>query len=68
VAAGAAVGLTAAVILSRLVESQLFGMKANDPLVFSTATVVLVLSAGLAGFIPARRAARIDPIKALRYE
>jgi ABC-type antimicrobial peptide transport system permease subunit len=51
-----------------LVESQLFGMKANDPLVFSTATVVLALSAGLAGYIPARRAARIDPIRALRYE
>jgi predicted permease len=68
VAVGAVVGLTAAVALSRFVESQLFGMKANDPLVFSTATVVLALSAGLAGYIPARRAARIDPIKALRYE
>jgi ABC-type antimicrobial peptide transport system permease subunit len=68
VAAGALVGLAAAVALSRLVESQLFGMKANDPFVFSVATVVLALAAGLAGFIPARRAARIDPIKALRYE
>jgi predicted permease len=68
VAVGAVVGLAAAVALSRLVESQLFGMKANDPLVFSTATVVLALSAGLAGYIPARRAARIDPIRALRYE
>jgi predicted permease len=68
VAAGALVGLAAAVALSRLVESQLFGMKANDPFVFSVATVVLALAAGLAGFIPARRASRIDPIKALRYE
>ena len=68
VATGALVGLAAAVALSRLVESQLFGIKANDPFVFSVATVVLALAAGLAGYIPARRAARIDPIKALRYE
>jgi predicted permease len=68
VATGALIGLAAAVVLSRLVESQLFGMKANDPLVFSVATVVLALAAGLAGYVPARRASRIDPIKALRYE
>jgi ABC-type antimicrobial peptide transport system permease subunit len=68
VAAGAAIGLAAATVLSRFIESQLFGMKAVDPLIFSAATVVLALAAGLAGYIPARRAARIDPIKALRYE
>jgi ABC-type antimicrobial peptide transport system permease subunit len=68
VATGVLLGLAAAVALSRLVESQLFGMKANDPFVFSVATVVLALAAGLAGYIPARRASRIDPIKALRYE
>ena len=68
VAAGAAIGLAAATVLSRFIESQLFGMKAADPLIFSAATVVLALAAGLAGYIPARRAARIDPIKALRYE
>jgi predicted permease len=68
VAIGAFIGLAAAVALSRLVESQLFGLKAADPLIFSAATVVLALAAGLAGYIPARRAARIDPIKALRYE
>ncbi len=68
VAAGAAIGLAAATVLSRFIESQLFGMKAADPLIFSVATVVLALAAGLAGYIPARRAARIDPIKALRYE
>jgi ABC-type antimicrobial peptide transport system permease subunit len=68
VAIGAVVGLAAAVALSRLVESQLFGIKAHDPFVISAATLVLALAAGLAGYIPARRAARIDPIKALRYE
>ncbi|MBZ5590927.1 MAG: ABC transporter permease [Acidobacteriia bacterium] len=68
VATGALIGLAAAVALSRFVESQLFGIKANDPFVFSVATMVLALAAGLAGYIPARRAARIDPIKALRYE
>jgi putative ABC transport system permease protein len=68
VGAGALVGLAAAASLSRLVESQLFGLKANDPVVFSVAIVVLALAAGLAGYIPARRASRIDPIKALRYE
>jgi putative ABC transport system permease protein len=68
VTTGAIIGLAAAVALSRLVESQLFGVKAADPLVFFVATAVLALAAGLAGYIPARRAARIDPIKALRYE
>jgi len=68
VAGGALIGLAAAVGLSRYVESQLFGVKANDPITFLLAACVLGLSAGLAGFIPARRAAKIDPIKALRYE
>jgi len=68
VGAGTVIGLAVAVGLSRYVESQLFGVKANDPFTFLFATFVLGLSAGLAGYIPARRAARIDPIKALRYE
>jgi len=68
VAIGGLIGLGAAVALSRLIESQLFGMKANDPFVFSAAAMVLALAGGLAGYIPARRASRIDPIRALRYE
>jgi ABC-type antimicrobial peptide transport system permease subunit len=68
VGAGAVAGLAAALVLSRFVESQLFGVKSNDPLIFALATLILAAAAGLAGYIPARRAARIDPIKALRYE
>jgi predicted permease len=65
---GAIIGVPVALALARYVESQLFGVKANDPLIFIVATVALALVALLAGYIPARRAARIDPMKALRYE
>jgi predicted permease len=68
VLAGIAIGLPAALAVSRLVESQLFGIKAHDPLVFALATLGLCAVGLLAGFIPARRAASIDPIRALRYE
>jgi predicted permease len=68
VLAGAVIGASAALLVARYVESQLFGVKANDPFIFAGAIVTLAAAAGLAGYIPARRAARIDPIKALRYE
>jgi predicted permease len=65
---GGAVGLAGAVALGRAAESLLFQMKGTDPFVFTGAAVVLVLVAFAAGYLPARKAARIDPMIALRYE
>ncbi|MFN7992790.1 MAG: ABC transporter permease [Bryobacteraceae bacterium] len=65
---GLAVGLVAVVAAGRLIESQLFEMKASDPVVIAvTAAVILAVSA-LAGYLPARRASRIDPMQALRWD
>jgi ABC-type antimicrobial peptide transport system permease subunit len=68
VGAGVAAGVMAALALGRLVESQLFGIKANDPMVLMLAIGVIVAVTVLAGYIPARRATGIDPMNALRYE
>ena len=65
---GAVVGLTGAVALGRGAESLLFEMEGHDPLVFASAAVLLALVALAAGFVPAQKAARIDPMIALRYE
>ncbi len=67
-AIGIASGVLAALALGRYVESQMFGISVRDPLSFSVAVVVLGVVAGLAGLLPALRAARTDPIRALRYE
>jgi ABC-type antimicrobial peptide transport system permease subunit len=53
---------------SKLVESFLFGMKPNDPLSLTLAVVILLMAAILAGYMPARKASRIDPMIALRNE
>jgi len=66
--AGVAAGVLAAVALGRLVESQLFGVKANDASVMMVAAVVIITVSALAGYLPARRATRIDPLNALHYE
>jgi len=67
-AAGLGIGLVAAFGLGKLIESQLFGVKASNPLVFLTSAVLLSAVALLAGWLPARKAASVDPMVALRYE
>jgi ABC-type antimicrobial peptide transport system permease subunit len=65
---GVIVGLALSYYLSRFVASFLFGVEAHDPLVFVGVPIVLSLVALVAVWLPARRASRIDPIIALRYE
>ena len=68
VACGFVVGLPGAVLASRLIASQLFGLKQADPLTFSSACLVMVAVAITASYFPARRAASVDPMRALRSE
>jgi ABC-type antimicrobial peptide transport system permease subunit len=65
---GLAIGVPAAIGLGRYVASQLYGVEANDPWVAAITAVALGLVSALAGLVPARRASRIDPILALRFE
>jgi ABC-type antimicrobial peptide transport system permease subunit len=65
---GIVIGIPAAIVAARLVSTQLYGLTAADPLTLSAAAVVLIAVAALAGYLPARRASRVDPIVALRYE
>jgi predicted permease len=68
VAVGLAIGVPASMALARVVQSQLFGLTAHDPSTLFLATGALALVACLAGYIPAIRASRLDPMNALRYE
>ena len=65
---GIVLGVPVAIGLSRFVQSQLYGLSPADPATLSLAAVVLTGVALLAGYVPARRATRVDPIRALRYE
>jgi len=68
IAAGLAIGLAAALATTRFVASFLYEIKSNDPLTLSVAAAVLASVAALAGYLPARRASRLDPMTALREE
>jgi ABC-type antimicrobial peptide transport system permease subunit len=65
---GIVAGLASAAALSRLAASMLYNLKPTDPLTFAAAALLLVIIALAAGFTPARRASRVDPMHALRHE
>ena len=68
VAAGLAIGVIVSLLLGRLISAQLVGVTPYDPSTLAAMTLLLTLTAALACWIPARRAARVDPVIALRYE
>lgn len=68
VAIGVALGIAGALALMRSLRSMLFGVTPNDPATFTAVAAVLIAAALMACYIPARRAARVDPLRALRTE
>jgi predicted permease len=67
-AAGMALGLVASWLLGRTLQGLLFGVRRSDPMTFAATLVLLMAVAALAGYLPARRASRLDPVEALRAE
>jgi hypothetical protein len=68
IAAGIVIGFAAAIAVARMLRSELFGASAFDPTVFAATAVVLAVAGIVATYVPARRAARVDPMLALRHE
>jgi ABC-type antimicrobial peptide transport system permease subunit len=68
VAAGIVIGIPLSLAGSRLLNSFLFGLKATDPLSLIAVVLLLALVSTFAGMVPARRATKVDPMVALRYE
>ncbi|HEV2351857.1 MAG TPA: ABC transporter permease, partial [Terriglobia bacterium] len=68
VAMGVALGIPAALAATRVISSMLYGLKATDPLTIMASVSVMIAVAVFAGYLPARRASRVDPIIALKYE
>jgi ABC-type antimicrobial peptide transport system permease subunit len=66
--AGAAIGIVAAILVSRAIASQLFGVTPTDPATYVTVAIVTIVTALLATWQPARRAAHVDPVQTLRAE
>jgi len=67
-AAGTACGVMGSFLLSRFMANLLFGVKANDPLTYGVVVAVVIAVAALASYVPARRATRVDPVRALREQ
>jgi predicted permease len=65
---GVIIGLSAALVTTRLITSLLYGLEPNDPLTITLAGLFLLTVAAIAGYLPARRASRVDPMEALRHE
>jgi len=65
---GIMIGIPVTLVATRLIASRLFGVSATDPLTIASAALLMIFVAALAGLIPARKASRVDPMEALRYE
>jgi putative ABC transport system permease protein len=66
--AGLTIGLASAAVGSRLLQRYLYGLSPFDPLAYGAVALLLALAAVIATYLPARRASKVDPIRALRYE